>query len=110
MKAFFGVDYHKAFSYGTIMNETEEILKQGRFGNHPEALERFLEEGGGENCSAVLEVTRNRCVMYDWLEDLAGQVTLARWARGLADSRRGVVIKSGVPCDKSIDGNPLKGN
>ena len=42
MKTFFGVDYHKRFSYGTIMGETGEIIKQGRFGNHPESVERFL--------------------------------------------------------------------
>jgi transposase len=77
MKTFFGVDYHKAFSYGTIMSQTGEILKQGRFGNHPEGLARFVGEHGGADCAAVLEATRNWCVMHDWLEDLAGQVTLA---------------------------------
>jgi len=40
MKRFFGVDCHKAFSYGTIMGEAGEILKQGRFGNQPEAEAR----------------------------------------------------------------------
>jgi len=77
VKTFFGVDYHKRFSYGTIMGETGEILKQGRFGNQPEALERFLGEYGGHACSAVLEATRNWCVMHDWLEEVTGEVTLA---------------------------------
>jgi transposase len=77
MKTFFGVDYHKAFSYGTIMNEAGDILKQGRFSNHPEAVARFLAPHKGPACSAVLEATRNWCVMHDWLEELTGHVTLA---------------------------------
>lgn len=77
MKTFVGIDYHKAFSYGTIVSQSGEILKQGRFGNHPEALARFLDEHAGPDCAAVLEATRNWCVMHDWLEELTGQVTLA---------------------------------
>lgn len=77
MKTFVGVDYHKAFSYGAIMTQTGQILKQGRFANQPESLERFLGDYAGEDCSAVLEATRNWCVMHDWLEDITGEVTLA---------------------------------
>jgi len=47
MKTFVGVDDHKAFSYGTIMTEAGEILKQGRFGNYPNSLSRFLGESWG---------------------------------------------------------------
>jgi len=78
MKTFVGVDYHKPFSYASIMTETGEVVKQGRFANHPDSLGRFLGEYAGEDCSAVLEATRNWCVMHDWLEELAGEVTLAR--------------------------------
>jgi transposase len=77
MKTFVGVDYHKAFSYGSIMTVSGEVVKHGRFANHPEAVGRFLGEYAGEDCSAVLEATRNWCVMHDWLEDLTGEVTLA---------------------------------
>jgi transposase len=77
MKTFVGVDYHKAFSYGTIMTQTGQILKQGRFANSPGSVEQFLGEYAGDDCSAVLEATRNWCVMHDWLEDVAGEVTLA---------------------------------
>lgn len=77
MKTFVGVDYHKAYSYGTIMSQSGEILKHGRFGNHPESLARFLGDHAGPDCSAVLEATRNWCVMHDWLEAQTGQVTLA---------------------------------
>ena len=77
MKTFVGVDYHKAFSYGTIMTQTGQILKQGRFANSPGSVEQFLGGYAAADCSAVLEATRNWCVMHDWLEDVAGEVTLA---------------------------------
>jgi len=77
MKTYVGVDYHKKFSYGTIMTEEGEIIKQGRFANHPEAVSGFLGEHSGASCSAVLEATRNWTVMHDWLEELVDDVTLA---------------------------------
>jgi transposase len=77
MKTFVGVDYHKKFSYGTIMTETGQIIKQGRFPNDPRAVAGFLGEHGGADCCAVLEATRNWMVMHDWLEELVDDVTLA---------------------------------
>jgi transposase len=77
MKTFVGVDYHKKFSYGTIMTEAGEIIKQGRFANHPDSVAGFPGEHGGSCCSAVLEATRNWTVMHDWLEELVDDVTLA---------------------------------
>lgn len=81
MKTFVGVDYHKAFSYGTIMDGHGEILKQGRFANHPEAVQSFLGKHAGPSCSAVLEATRNWHVMHDWLEERTGEVVLAHASR-----------------------------
>lgn len=77
MKTFVGVDYHKRFSFATIMGESGEILKQGRLSNSAESVMQFLGEHGGTDCSAVLEATRNWCVMHDWLEESCGSVTLA---------------------------------
>ena len=77
MKTFVGVDHHKAFSYGTIMTQSGQILKQGRFANHPESLSGFLGEYAGSDCSSVVEASRNWTVMHDWLEEQTGQVTLA---------------------------------
>jgi transposase len=77
MRTFVGVDYHKKFSYGTIMTEAGQIIKQGRFANHPQAVAGFLGHHGGSDCSAVLEATRNWTVMHDWLEELVEDVTLA---------------------------------
>jgi transposase len=77
MKTFVGVNYHKKFSYETIMTETGQIIKQGRFANDPDSVAGFLREHGGSSCSAVLEATRNWTVMHDWLEELVDEVTLA---------------------------------
>ena len=77
MKTYFGVDYHKKFSHGTIMNEKGKILKQGRFSNHRDSIAQFLEDYGGNNCLSVLEATRNWTVMHDILEELTSDVTLA---------------------------------
>ena len=77
MKTYFGVDYHKRFSHGTIMTESGKILKQGRFSNHPESVASFLDGHGGSECFSVLEATRNWTVMHDILEDLTSDVTLA---------------------------------
>ncbi|HUW19844.1 MAG TPA: IS110 family transposase [Sedimentisphaerales bacterium] len=77
MKTYFGVDYHKKYSQGTIMNEEGKILKQGRFLNHRESVDRFLDAYGGDNCLSVLEATRNWTVMHDILEELTSDVTLA---------------------------------
>lgn len=89
MKTFVGVDYHKAFSYGTILDEKGAVLKQGRFDNDLQSLQEFLEDYGGEDCSGVLEATRNWCVMHDWLEQLTSQVTLAhpKKVRAIAEAR-----------------------
>jgi hypothetical protein len=63
MKTYFGVDYHKKFSHGTIMNEKGTILKQGRFNNNKQCIEKFLGDFMGNSCCSVLEATRNWMVV-----------------------------------------------
>lgn len=89
MRTFVGVDYHKRFSYGVIMNEKREILKHGRFDNSLLGVGEFLGPHAGADCSAVLEATRCWCVMHDWLEQFAGEVTLAHPSRlrAIAEAR-----------------------
>lgn len=77
MKKYVGVDYHKNYSYGVIMNEDRQILKQQRFANHPKAVADFLGPHAGADCHAVLEATRNWTVMHDWLEEHSAEVVLA---------------------------------
>ena len=77
MKTYVGIDFHKNYSYGVIMTQDRQILKHGKFANHPQALAQFLNSHRGEHCTAVLEATRNWTIMHDWLEELTDGVTLA---------------------------------
>jgi transposase len=76
-RTFAAIDYHKSYSYGTILDQSGQMLRRGRLDNSPQALRQFLGEYGGEGCCAVLEATRNWTVMHDWLEQQVQQVTLA---------------------------------
>jgi len=77
MKTFIGIDYHKRFSYGTIMIEAGQIVKQSRFNNHPKPVAAFLGDCCNHNSFAVPEAGHNSLVMHDWLEELIGSVTVA---------------------------------
>jgi len=56
MNTFVGIDFHKQFSFGTIMTPAGDIIKRQRFTNSPEALEGFPGEHAGEGCA------RRRCL------------------------------------------------
>ena len=77
MKTYIGIDYHKSFSYGTIMTESGQIVKQSRFKNHPRFVAEFMGDYCNGDSSAVLEAGYNSLVMHDWLDELIGSVTLA---------------------------------
>jgi transposase len=89
VNTFVAIDYHKSFSYGTIVDPHGQLLRRGRLDNNPEALREFLGEHGGAGCHAVLEATRNWTLMHDWLEEQVGQVTLAhpQKVRAIAEAR-----------------------
>lgn len=94
MKTYVGIDYHKRFSYATIMTETGQIVKQGRFNNNPDAVARFIGPYGGSECSAVLEAGYNSLVMYDWLDELIHSVTLGH------PSKLKVIAEAKIKTDK----------
>ena len=78
MQKYIGVDYHKGYSYMTVMDESGKICGQGQVSNHPEAIRGFLARCGvNGNSAAVLEASRNWTVMHDWLEEMVGEVHLA---------------------------------
>jgi len=77
---YVGVDYHRRFSYLTVMDEGGKILKEAKLPNTKEALHTFLKDtlnGSSKQTKAVLEVGRNWPVMYDLLEEELGEVKLA---------------------------------
>jgi transposase len=77
-KRYVGVDYHREYSYMTVMNEMGKVLTEGKVDNRREAVAGFLSKANcNGNSSAVLEATRNWTVMHDWLEELVEDVHLA---------------------------------
>jgi len=73
-----GIDYHKKFSYGTIMDEKGKIIKQGMMQNSLTGVSKFINGSKGkEEIRAVMEATRNWTLMYDWLEEVTDDVKLA---------------------------------
>jgi transposase len=77
---YVGVDYHKRSSYVTVMDERGKVVKEGQIANTRESMAAFL-DGRAQGASAVLEAGRNWPVMYDWLEELVDEVTLAHPAK-----------------------------
>lgn len=78
MQRYVGVDYHRKFSYLTVLDQAGKVVKEGPVENRKEVVASFLTRAtcDGET-AAVLEATRNWTVMYDWLEELVEEVRLA---------------------------------
>ncbi|MDR7540475.1 MAG: IS110 family transposase [Armatimonadota bacterium] len=78
MRTYIGVDYHRGYSYMTAMDETGNIRARGRVANDREEVREFVSRANCDGeAAAVLEASRNWMVMYDWLEELVGEVHLA---------------------------------
>ena len=77
---YVGVDYHKKSSYVTVMDERGKVVKEAQIANTQEALAALL-DGTAKGASAVLEAGRNWPVMYDWLDEIVDEVTLAHPAK-----------------------------
>jgi len=75
MTYYLGVDYAKKFSVATLVNETGEVLKQGKLRNERAEFEGFL--SGYSEVKAVLEAGWNWRVWVDLLDGLVEEVQLA---------------------------------
>ncbi len=62
---YVGLDFHKYFSFVTVMNGQGEILKRAKVQNHPDTLLAFFGQLEGEVTVAV-EATWN----WYWLQEL----------------------------------------
>ena len=83
-----GVDYHKAYSHIVVQDTTGRTLRGGRVRNDRQSVCGFLSPYL-ENAHAVMEATRNWTVMFDWLDDLCGEVVLAHplKVKAIADAK-----------------------
>lgn len=73
---YVGVDAHKATSHISVMDATGKILKRKRVSSTPAGLAEAL-GNFREPMKAVLEASYNWGPMYDWLGEIADDVTLA---------------------------------
>lgn len=72
---YVGIDHHKKYCYGTVMDEKGQIQWSRKFETEKEKVKEVF-NGIGE-AKAVLEAGRNWAVMYDWLEEMFDDVVLA---------------------------------
>ncbi len=83
-----GVDFHKAYSHITVLDEHGNVLRAGRVGNSPDAIRSFVAPFRKEG-RAVVEATRNWPVVHDVLEEELEAVYLAHplKVRAIAEAR-----------------------
>jgi len=72
---YVGIDHHKKFCYGTVMDEKGKIQWSRKFETKKEKVKEVF--NGVGKAKAVLEAGRNWAVMYDWLEEMFEEVKLA---------------------------------
>ncbi len=84
---FIGVDYHKKYSYVVVKDEQGRRERKGVIHNTREEFQKFL--GSYQPGKAVVEATRNWGLVYDWLEEILGDVALAHplKVRAIAEAR-----------------------
>ena len=75
MLMYVGLDVHKRFYYGTVMDKKGEIIKDGKFGKDPRCLDEFLD--GVNEASVVMEAGYCWQPVYEWLEKDGYRVKLA---------------------------------
>ena len=72
---YIGVDYHNKYSYMVVKNEDGCVEGKGTVNNTKEEAQQFLEPY--RPGMAVVEATRNWGLIYDWLDEVLDDVTLA---------------------------------
>ena len=72
---YVGVDYHKKYSYMVVKNEDGRVERRGTVNNIKEEVQQFLEPY--RPGMVVVEATRNWGLIYDWLDEVLDDVTLA---------------------------------
>ena len=75
MLLYVGLDVHKRFCYGTVMNEKGEVVRDGKFGKDLRCLEEFLD--GVDEASVVMEAGYCWQPVFKWLERDGYDVKLA---------------------------------
>lgn len=102
MAYYVGLDLHKSMSVLVAKDQDGHLIHHGRVANDPVALESFLDFRQGQPVCVALEATTNYRWMYDTLEQLGCQVSLAHplKVRAIASARiKTDRIDAGILCD-----------
>ena len=97
---YIGVDYHKKYSYVVVKNREGKVEQRGTVNNTKEEFRQALKPY--QIGKAVLEATRNWGLIYDWLEEILGDVALAHplKVRAIAEARiKTDKISADILCD-----------
>jgi len=97
---YIGVDYHKKYSYVVVKNREGKVEQRGTVNNTKEEFRQALKPY--QTGKAVLEATRNWGLIYDWLEEILGDVALAHplKVRAIAEARiKTDKISADILCD-----------
>lgn len=83
-----GIDYHKRYSYVTVVNDKGQIQLNTKIGNTKEAFEQLI-SGFNDKCDAVVETTYNWGIPYDIVKELGIEIKLAHAVklRAIAESK-----------------------
>lgn len=85
---YVGLDIHKKYCYGAVMDEEGQVLSEGKFLNNREDLDQFLTE-----LTPQSQIAMEACgfwePMYDQIEEQGFEVTLAHplKTRAIAEAR-----------------------
>ena len=97
---YIGVDYHKKYSYVVVKDREGNVKQRGRVNNTKEEFRQALKPY--QTGKAVLEATRNWGLIYDWLEEILGDVALAHplKVRAIAEAKiKTDKISADILCD-----------
>ncbi|MFC1563105.1 transposase [candidate division KSB1 bacterium] len=72
---YIGLDYHKQYTFATLINSETGEMRQARLSNTPESIKSFIKHPEGSH--AVIEASRTWPVLYELLRGKVSSIKLA---------------------------------
>jgi transposase len=113
---YVGLDLHKRFCYGTVLDEKGEVVNQAKFDNEEEGYDAFFKDLPSKKTKVVIEATSGWVRTYEILEAKGYDVQMAHplKTRAIAEARiktdkidsavlahllrTNMVVRSYIPC------------
>lgn len=74
---YVGLDIHKKFIYGCILDDHGSVVSEGKFDTEPKEMDKFLSNSSKEECKIALESCVCWQYVYDYLTDEGYEAVLA---------------------------------